>query len=84
MTDRSMTMVQLKDMEGRIVELERRQFPVGLNERGRPFASYLMVGVRDTLPTADVDFKDQLTVLRGGSGVADTLYVCREDRKSVV
>jgi hypothetical protein len=39
---------------------------------------YLMVGVRDSLPTAGRAFKDQLTMLRGGSGVADALYVCRE------
>jgi hypothetical protein len=39
---------------------------------------YLMVGVRDRLPTAGHAFKDQLTMLRGGSGVADALYVCRE------
>lgn len=45
---------------------------------GRPVAQYVIVGVRETLPTATADFKDQLTMLRGGSGVADKLYACRE------
>jgi hypothetical protein len=39
---------------------------------------YLLVGVRDSLPTATDAQKDQLTIVHGGSGNADTLYVCRK------
>jgi hypothetical protein len=42
----------------------------------RPFGSYLVVGVRETLPPAAVEYRDQLTVLRGEP---DKLYLCRLD-----
>lgn len=40
----------------------------------RPFGSYLQIGVRETLPPAAVEYRDQVTVLRGEP---DKLYLCR-------
>lgn len=33
----------------------------------------------DALPTADVSLRGQMYLLKGGTGVADTVYVCIKD-----
>lgn len=40
-------------------------------------ADYLLVPPKGQLPTAEVAFKDELYIVRGGAAGTDKLYVCR-------